>query len=209
MDEGLNAEDSSTSAIDGETVWKCDLCKEATFDTCDEAVAHEQVCTTGGSKTNNDEKLNTEWRQQLSLQERENNHESLVQERSNKHAEEGQRLSSQQERKDKDIALEYGEISVLQEKSTAEGEQSLICDFEDCGEKKRQRTEDKRDGASNTTPKSSRQYESTNDEVDDEASTVSIWECDICRKAAFENYDDAVAHEKKCTGGKAGGSVRC
>lgn len=34
------------------------------------------------------------------------------------------------------------------------------------------------------------------------SSIISIWECDICQDAVFENYDDAVAHETQCTGGK-------
>jgi len=31
-------------------------------------------------------------------------------------------------------------------------------------------------------------------------SDLSIWECEVCNMVSFEEYDDALAHEKECTG---------
>ena len=35
---------------------------------------------------------------------------------------------------------------------------------------------------------------------EDDRSMTSLWECVICKVAAFDNYEDALAHEKECTG---------
>ncbi len=34
----------------------------------------------------------------------------------------------------------------------------------------------------------------------DECSAASVWECDVCKVALFESYDEAKAHEEKCQG---------
>jgi len=35
---------------------------------------------------------------------------------------------------------------------------------------------------------------------EDDRSMASLWECVICKVALFDNYEDALAHEKECTG---------
>jgi len=171
--------------------WRCDVCLVAIFDSYDEAVIHENKCR---EKLMNDNVVDDNMKQTSDNCDNNKTRASSI-----------DLLSAKIAAKDNNGkgTVRHGESNIIVagdcSKSTAD---SII------KEKKIQHTSKKvKPNPNNTADKEVKEASTSSTATTQKPTTTTNnkrktnWRCDVCLEAVFEDYNDAVAHEKQCTGG--------
>jgi len=201
--------------------WRCDVCLVATFDSYDEAVIHENKCR---EKMTNDDMKQVECvvaaANSIMNEEREIQHTSNKVKPNPCDAADKEVKTSTSSAATTQISTNKtrtSSIDLLSAKTAAEDNNGIIATGH-CSksttdsiikEKEIQHTSKKvKPNPNNTADKKVKESTSSTATTTQKPTTTpnnnkrkTNWRCDVCLEAVFEDYDEAVAHEKQCTGG--------
>ena len=184
--ENNNTEDErGDEAEDDEPVfWQCSVCNVAVFQSYEEALAHENecTCTVETSKSGDGQVGNPDQVKLMSNHQEHNIDEvgssDLVPSPVQEQLQYNEHVISEQVNQQSPLNQQETEVSEVRDST-------IFLNKDTCQSTSKPVDEDTGEGAS---------------------SAASIWACDKCLVAEFATYDEAVAHEKVCTGTSVEGS---